>query len=578
MQKFLKVFLLSTVAVLPFVSGMASAEYYEKGTQFPGEVRSQLESEGNIMQSGNGNVVFDYKGHEYELDSAGKILKTKKIFTTDEARIEAYNQHLNEAGQPTTNTVSTRTRSDILAELDKIEAEQSKIAAESQTRYRNINQRYDEIYNERYQRQTQNAAKAYEESKNAPAAETKNNGSKTVAESDDSYVDDSSYERYAAEEESVYSQEKFGDTRAHQEIDMEEGVDLSDYYAKLDGVEIPQTKSPGTESYAPNANDMAKMAQQAEEMGNAYYLTEDQVFEALANDPKLSPNVNLEAGQLHQQLSEMNVGDSIYGADGTKYTLTENGFVKDLANVDPAAAYLVDPKAALQRDGEAAAQFAVQKGVQKLADPTAINTANVTNVIQYPILILEGKENRKGTDASIQVKVQAGSFQASQGAPEASEVGSAPQEETSLKAAASSMAALLANNPVDLSLLADDDLDLRVQQDFDRAVERRHVLLQQYALSAELIGAGSNAISATFYERVSPLVSAGGSISTSNGTLSAMSVLNDAERYPYFELARQAALSATQLGLTGAQNFASVPPKPVDRSDDPNNAGKGDNQ
>jgi hypothetical protein len=111
------------------------------------------------------------------------------------------------------------------------------------------------------------------------------------------------------------------------------------------------------------------------------------------------------------------------------------------------------------------------------------------------------------------------------------------------------MAYVLKNNTVDLGLLDLSEFDLSVKREHDVARSNRDLLLQQYGVSAQVIAEASNSVSSQFYERTSALTEAAG---TTSGSLGAASVVNDSERYPYFEMVRQAALSAVQLGLKGA--------------------------
>ena len=197
----------------------------------------------------------------------------------------------------------------------------------------------------------------------------------------------------------------------------------------------------------------------------------------------------------------------------------------------------------------------------KAKDP--INTAHEINAIQYAIVILQALEGQNQEDATREVTVEgAQKLQDSQGSSEASTIPTvttittetATEENqaldgSNLACAANSMAYLLSKNPVDTDLLNTSSFDLSVIADRIEVQNRRNQLLQQYAASAEIIAEGSNAISEQFYDRVSGLAE---TAPTTFGTLGAMSVLNDSERYPYFEMVRQVALSGVQLGLKGA--------------------------
>ncbi len=179
-----------------------------------------------------------------------------------------------------------------------------------------------------------------------------------------------------------------------------------------------------------------------------------------------------------------------------------------------------------------------------------LDTANVQNAMQYALVILQAVEGRKQEDATREVIISAQELEDSQGAPQDSEiVPDTALDGTNLACAANGLAYLLQNNPVDITLMETNRFDTSVISDRVKIQNRRNQLLQQYALSATIIAEGSNVISSRFYDRVSRLAEVA---PTTTGTLGAMSVLNDSERYPYFEMIRQVTLSGVQLGLKGA--------------------------
>ena len=255
-----------------------------------------------------------------------------------------------------------------------------------------------------------------------------------------------------------------------------------------------------------------------------------------------------------------NLPEGVSDFDGT-YFVDENGNPLD---VDPTVGdyetgEAVKPSeelASTQKPEASAKTGEAESKAKEAASP--IDTANETNAIQYAILILQAVEGMNQEDATRNVTVNgAQKLQDSQGATTTSTI---PTDDTSLdgsnlSCAASSLAYLLTENPVDLTLLEMNGLDPTKTSDKIKIKNRRNQLLQQYAVSAEIIGAGSNAISSQFYQRVSALAS---QVSSTTGTLGAMSVLNDTERYPYFELVRQVTLSAVQLGLKGADTLSHV--------------------
>ena len=187
----------------------------------------------------------------------------------------------------------------------------------------------------------------------------------------------------------------------------------------------------------------------------------------------------------------------------------------------------------------------------------------IWNYGEYATVIMQTLEAGKQNDTTKEVKVKAEKgLLASQGASTDSTVGeNVSLQGTNLASAASQMALLLDANPVDLNLLKTNDLDLKKDKDQKTLRQRRDLLLQMYATSAQIIAEGSNDISENFYERIKQLSE---SLPDTVGSLGSASVLNDSERYPYFEMIRQTALTATQLGLKGASilpNLRIVAPK-----------------
>jgi hypothetical protein len=190
-----------------------------------------------------------------------------------------------------------------------------------------------------------------------------------------------------------------------------------------------------------------------------------------------------------------------------------------------------------------------------VAEKLAGMPAAVSNVAQYPIMILQTVEagNQDDTTKSVKVKSE-NALEASQGSPTNSTVGTT-LDGTNMTSAAVAMATLLKNNPVDLNLLKESDLDLTKDKDQKTLRQRRDLLLQMYAVSAQVIAEGSMAISSDFYDRINALSE---TLTETTGSLGAASVLNDSERYPYFEMVRQTALSAVQLGLKGAATLPNL--------------------
>jgi hypothetical protein len=193
--------------------------------------------------------------------------------------------------------------------------------------------------------------------------------------------------------------------------------------------------------------------------------------------------------------------------------------------------------------------------IAKLKSQLALVPAWIQNAGEYALLILQTVEagNQDDTTKSVKVKSE-NALLNSQGSTTDSTVGTT-LDGTNMASAAVAMATLLKNNPVDLNLLKESDLDLTKDKDQKTLRQRRDLLLQMYAVSAQVIAEGSMAISSDFYDRINALSE---TLSETTGSLGAASVLNDSERYPYFEMVRQTALSATQLGLKGAATLPNL--------------------
>lgn len=203
--------------------------------------------------------------------------------------------------------------------------------------------------------------------------------------------------------------------------------------------------------------------------------------------------------------------------------------------------------------------------------------ATVFNVIQYAIVIMQALEGTKQEDITKDVNVKAQELQDSQGSSGGSSIGSMPGVSltaSNISSAAQAMIALLQNNPVYPDLLSDavclesgnstgsgtasgeTKEDRKSTTAYKQCMRRRRsVFAHTVALSAQVIAEGSNAISAEFYDRIQALASAAkGTI----GTLGSMSVVNDSERFPYFEMVRGTALSAVQLEVKAAGTLSEL--------------------
>ena len=252
------------------------------------------------------------------------------------------------------------------------------------------------------------------------------------------------------------------------------------------------------------------------------------------------------------------LGDgSVVGSDGSQ--LKYNADTKTWETTKPSE------QLAAEQKGEAQSKTGEAKDKAKEAK-SPIDTANVTNAIQYAILILQSVEGMNQEDATREVTVKgAEKLQESQGQTSSSTLTTdTTLDGSNISCAANSMVYLLQKNPVDLGLLDLSEFDLSVQREKNVARSNRDLFLQQYAVSAQVIAEGSNTISSQFYTRTSALTEAAPNTS---GSLGAASVVNDSERYPYFEMVRQAALSAVQLGLKGASILPDIQVIDVDKAD-----------
>ncbi len=188
---------------------------------------------------------------------------------------------------------------------------------------------------------------------------------------------------------------------------------------------------------------------------------------------------------------------------------------------------------------------------------TGIDKAIIFNVGEYVLQALEAAEAQNQDDATKETTVTgAQKFRDSQG----DECGPSTGSDTSLDAttissAATTMVTLLRNNPMNLAYL-DEANCVSIEADKDTTTVQeclrgyRKLFANTVALSGQMISEGSNAISSKFYERAETFANANNGLGT--GSLGAMSVINDAERYPYFEMVRGTALSAVQLGVKEA--------------------------
>ena len=222
---------------------------------------------------------------------------------------------------------------------------------------------------------------------------------------------------------------------------------------------------------------------------------------------------------------------------------------------------------------------ASEKGAQKISDQTLPNKRVLNNnALQKSIMMKEVLELSKTKDISKEVASAAQQLQKSQGSQSASvsTEKSTTTEQTSVEAktlsgASSAMIQMLQWSEIDVALLRavinDFDNDgqsfIDVVQDITTAEQEKlkkdHLLLlAQWASAATNIGAGSNAISHQFFDRLDPFVKA---VEKAEGSLGGASTINDTDRLVLFELTRGASLSAVQLGLYGSLILTEVEEK-----------------
>ena len=285
---------------------------------------------------------------------------------------------------------------------------------------------------------------------------------------------------------------------------------------------------------------------------------------------------------------------------------------------DPAAAKPADPAAAAgagtpssseaQKQLENAAQGGGEEEEssfgEKVKEALVGNRTITYNYAQYALVILEAVMANRIKDATKEVKIKgADALGDSQGTPNTTyatyEEPSTPMSGTTLTDSITTLVDLLKTNTIDISLLSEDfekkeekeaeiteaapsimlgesssqmpttttttsvtsgsaeeeeEEDLTTEQESEIR-KRRLLMAMEWAVAAEQIGEGSNAISSKFYDRVDTFVSAANS---ANGSLGGISTINDTDRFVLFELTRSAALSAIQLGLQASVTFSEI--------------------
>lgn len=215
-------------------------------------------------------------------------------------------------------------------------------------------------------------------------------------------------------------------------------------------------------------------------------------------------------------------------------------------------AYPVNPNMSPAELQTVANQAKAKEALKAALVPSGIDKANVTNAFEYALQILEAVEGINQDDATKETTVKGvQSLQNSQGGSSDYSMGTdVSLEATTIASAAELMVELLKNNPMNLTYMdetkcAEYEEDTSTRRECQQ--EMKKISANATALSGVMIAEGSNAISSKFYDRIKNFTDINNNLGT--GSLGAMSVINDAERYPYFEMVRGTALSAVQLGV-----------------------------
>ena len=242
--------------------------------------------------------------------------------------------------------------------------------------------------------------------------------------------------------------------------------------------------------------------------------------------------------------------------DGSVLKETQNGLLTDGKGnfflESGEMAYPVDPNMSPTELQTVANQAKAKEALKAALKPSDIDKANITNAFEYALQILEAVEGINQDDATKETTVKGvQSLQNSQGGSSDYSTGTdVSLEATTIASAAELMVELLKNNPMNLTYL-DETKCAEYEEDTSTRreclQEMKKISANATALSGMMIAEGSNAISSKFYDRIKNFTDINNNLGT--GSLGAMSVINDAERYPYFEMVRGTALSAVQLGV-----------------------------
>ncbi len=305
-------------------------------------------------------------------------------------------------------------------------------------------------------------------------------------------------------------------------------------------------KKAGINEFIPNADGTVDL-----KMGSDWFGS------SLTMDTKDFNAIFGKGGELPIQETNLGGGQSVLSLpNGSVLKEAQNGLLTDGKGnfflESGGNAYPVDPNMSPAELKTVANQAKAKEALKAALKPSDIDKANVTNAFEYALQILEAVEGINQDDATKETTVKGvQSLQNSQGGSSDYSMGTdVSLEATTIASAAELMVELLKNNPMNLTYL-DETKCAEYEEDTSTRreclQEMKKISANATALSGVMIAEGSNAISSKFYDRIKNFTDINNNLGT--GSLGAMSVINDAERYPYFEMVRGTALSAVQLGV-----------------------------
>ena len=305
-------------------------------------------------------------------------------------------------------------------------------------------------------------------------------------------------------------------------------------------------KQAGINEFIPNADGTVDL-----KMGSDWFGS------SLTMDTKDFNAIFGKGGELPIQETHIGGGQSVLSLpNGSVLKEAQNGLLTDGKGnfflESGGNAYPVDPNMSPAELKTVANQAKAKEALKAALKPSDIDKANVTNAFEYALQILEAVEGINQDDATKETTVKGvQSLQNSQGGASDYSMGTdVSLEATTISSAAELMVELLKNNPMNLTYM-DETKCAEYKEDTSTRreclQEMKKISANATALSGVMIAEGSNAISSKFYDRIKNFTDINNNLGT--GSLGAMSVINDAERYPYFEMVRGTALSAVQLGV-----------------------------